>query len=60
MIEETEKYKTGWSDPRAIYGTPQNKDEPVRHEHERSMGAGVIPTVTPVSQVPQLLLLLTP
>lgn len=60
MTEKTEEYEAGWSDPRAIYGAPLGKDEPVRHEHERSMGAGVIPTVTPVSPLPQLLLLLTP
>ena len=56
----TEKYKTGWSDPRTIYGTPPAKGEPVRQEHERGKGAGVIPPVAPVSQIPQLLLLLTP
>ncbi len=34
----TEKYAIGWSDPRAVYGTPTVKWEPIQYSHKYEMG----------------------
>lgn len=65
---KTEKYQMGWSDPRAVYGTPDVKWEPIRYSHKYEIGeylswvgtaAGVSLTTAPLS-VATSLLLLTP
>lgn len=60
MTEKTDKYAIGWSDPRATYGDPNIKWEPIRYSHRYELkdylswvglAAAVSMTVAPMAWV---------